>query len=103
MVRIIWTDQSIVDIDNIAEFIAKDSERYAKIQAERFFDRVEILISHPFAGRIVPEINNKTIRELIIGNYRIIYKIISKYQINILTIHHSRRLLSNSLIDYTKE
>jgi len=32
MVKINWTPQSSYDIDNIAEFIAKDSEKYAKIQ-----------------------------------------------------------------------
>ncbi len=37
MVEINWTPQSLYDINNIAEFIAKDSERYAKIQTERFF------------------------------------------------------------------
>lgn len=97
MVKIIWSDRSIEDINNIAEFIAKDSTKYAKIQVQRFFDRIEILIAHPYAGRIVPEINDKTIRELIIGNYRIIYRIVSEYQIDILTVHHSRRLLSNNL------
>lgn len=98
MVKIIWSDQSIDDINNIAEFIAKDSEKYAKIQVKRFFDRAEILKNHPRAGRIVPEINNPSIRELIIGNYRIIYKIISESQVDILTIHHSSRLLGDNLI-----
>lgn len=93
MVKIIWTDQSLDDVDSIADFIAKDSLKYAKIQVQRFFNRVELLISHPKAGRIVPELNDKTIRELIMGNYRIIYKIVSKNQMNILTVHHSRRLL----------
>ena len=97
MVKITWTDQSIDDIDIIAEFIAKDSLKYAKIQLQRFFDRVELLISHPNAGRIVPEVNDKTIRELILGNYRIIYKIVNNNQIDILTVHHSRRLLKINL------
>jgi plasmid stabilization system protein ParE len=96
MVEIIWTDFAIEDIHNIAEFIASDSERYAKIQVTRFFDYCEILKTQPLAGRIVPEIGDKLICELIQGNYRIIYKIISKTEIHILTIHHSRRLLSNN-------
>lgn len=49
MVKIIWSDQSIDDINNIAEFIAKDSEKYAKIQVKRFFDRTIILENHPQA------------------------------------------------------
>src|SRR3990167_5866234 len=90
-----WTDNSLADIKNIAEFIAKDSLKYAKIQVQRFFNRAEILRTHPKYGRVVPEINDEKIRELIQGNYRIIYRIVSHNRIDILTIHHSRRLLKN--------
>jgi len=41
MVEVKWTIQAIDDIDNIAEYIAKDSIRYAKIQTERFFDATD--------------------------------------------------------------
>jgi toxin ParE1/3/4 len=36
MAEIRWTKQAIKDIENIAEFIAKDSEHYAKIQVGVF-------------------------------------------------------------------
>ena len=96
MVEVTWTEQSLVDINNIAEFIAKDSHKYAQIQVQRFFKQVEVLESHPKAGRVVPELGIDKIRELIQGNYRIIYEIISESSISILTVHHSRRLLSNN-------
>ena len=95
-VEISWTTQSLEDILNVAEFIAQDSERYAQIQTERFFDRTIILETFPHAGRIVPEIKSEDIRELIEGNYRIIYRIITPQRIDILTIHHSHQLLSNN-------
>ncbi len=91
MVEIRWTPQAIEDINNIAEYIAKDSIKYAKIQTERFFEATEILSTKPSVGRIVPEIKKPNIRELILGNYRIIYKIINANRIDILTIHHSAR------------
>ena len=96
MAEISWTDQALQDIDNIAEFISKDSFKYAKIQSRLFFDRVEALYSQPELGRIVPEIHKKKIRELIVGNYRLVYRIVSSKKIDILTIHHSRRLLTNN-------
>ncbi len=96
MVEVRWTNQSLSDIENIAEFIAKDSFKYAEIQVHLFFSKTDILSSFPNAGRLVPEVNNKSIRELIQGNYRIIYKIISENKIDILTVHHSRRLLTNN-------
>jgi addiction module RelE/StbE family toxin len=93
MVKITWTEQSLNDVENIAQFIAMDSEKFAKIQVSRFFNSSLILETFPFSGRIVPELNRTDIRELIQGNYRIIYKIVSDNQIDILTVHHSRRQL----------
>jgi toxin ParE1/3/4 len=65
MDKIRWTDQAIDDIENIAEFISKDSNKYAKIQVQRFFDVTGILEKQNRFGRIVPEINNDRIREII--------------------------------------
>lgn len=47
------------------------------------------------AGRIVPEKNEENVRELIEGNYRIIYEIISEDLIYILTVYHSARNLKS--------
>ena len=68
MVEIRWTEQALEDMQNIAEFIAKDSVKYAKIQTQRFFEVVEVLKSQPKIGRVVPEIGKNKIRELIVGN-----------------------------------
>ncbi len=96
VVEIKWTTEALDDVENIAQFIAKDSGHYAIVQTERFFEKVKILEDHPLAGHIVPEIRSGNIRQLIEGNYRIIYSIISKNRIDILTIHHGKRLLSNN-------
>ena len=72
MVKVVWTDFAIRDLDDIGEYIAKDSERYAKIVIQNLFESTDLLESHPKAGRIVPEFNNKNIRELIRGSYRIV-------------------------------
>ena len=58
-------------------------------------DRTEILIDQPQAGRVVPEFESELIRELIEGNYRLIYKIEGLNEIIILRIHHSARLLKD--------
>jgi toxin ParE1/3/4 len=92
MAEVKWTDQALRDIENIAKFIAEDSEYYASIQTKRFFAAAIILESFPKTGRIVPEINLANIRELIVGNYRIIYTIVSHEVIDILTVHHSAKL-----------
>ena len=93
MVRITWTHQSVKDLENIYEYISKDSVKYARIQIIRIRDRVKILKSHPEAGRVVPETAEASIREIISGSFRIIYRIKEDKLIEIITIHHSARLL----------
>ena len=95
-VEVKWTTLSLEDIENIASFIAKDSDQYAFIQTERFFERVKVLESYPEFGKIVPEFGKAAIRQLLEGNYRIIYQIISPDRIDILTVHHQSKLLSNN-------
>ncbi len=90
MVKIVWTERSLTDLEDIAEYIAKDSVRYAKLTIDKILNETEILATQPRLGRIVPEINDKSFREIIIGNYRIIYEY-DNMKINILTVHHSRR------------
>ena len=70
MVKISWTDLSIQDLEDIGEYISKDSIRYAELTVQHLFDSVDILLKHPKAGRIVPEFNKEDVRELIRGSYR---------------------------------
>lgn len=90
MAQVRWTPQSVKDVDQIAEYIAKDSVVYASIQTERFFEAVKILKSQIRAGRMVPEIGDESIREIITGYYRVIYRVVNDNQADILTVHHSR-------------
>ncbi len=49
-----------------------------------------------FEKKVVPEKKDPSLRELLLGSYRIIYRIVSDVKIDIITIHHSKRLLSNN-------
>lgn len=69
MVQINWTRLAVNDLKSIAEYISKDSVRYAKLQIARIKLRTRILKSQTHAGKIVPEIDKSNIRELIEGNY----------------------------------
>jgi len=91
MVQINWTFQAKDDLKSITDYISRDSKLYAKLQIVRIRNRTRVLKSQVRLGKIVSEIDRKNIRELIEGRYRIIYKIVSKTRIDILTIHHSSR------------
>jgi addiction module RelE/StbE family toxin len=75
MAEIIWTKWAIKDLKSIFEFVSIDSKFYAVRFIDSIISRVDQLSKYPLSGRIVPEKNNPIIRELINGNYRIIYKI----------------------------
>jgi addiction module RelE/StbE family toxin len=91
MVTINWTDQAIADLTNIAEFIRKDSEKYARHTILKIRERVKQLKKYPNSGRRVPESDQSDIRELIFGHYRIIYKVFVTNRIDIIAVHHAAR------------
>lgn len=90
--RIVWSPLAVDRASEIAGYIAQDKPSAAEKWVNTVFSRVEQLKSSPEIGRIVPEINNDQFRELIYGNYRIIYRI-EKKQISILTIRHGKQIL----------
>lgn len=93
MALIKFTEQALKDLDDIAEYISLDSHYYASLQIQKLLFRIERLERFPNIGRVVPELNLKSVREIIEGNYRIIYKKVNKKETHIITIHHSGRSL----------
>jgi toxin ParE1/3/4 len=90
MVKIKWTKWSVKDLKSIHDFISNDSAFYVKRFIAKLISRVEQLYEQPESGRIVPEKEDKSIRELIEGNYRIFYRY-TRNNVTILRIHNSAR------------
>ena len=90
--RIIWSPLAVDRASEIADYIAQDKPSAAEKWIDTVFSKVEQLKSSPEIGRIVQEINDSQIRELIYGNYRIIYRI-EKERVSILTIRHGSQIL----------
>ncbi len=90
--KIIWAPLAIDRATEIAGYIALDNPTAAQKWIDLIFQEVELLVSSPQMGSAVPEIGSKQIRELIIGNYRIIYRV-DKISISILTIRHGKQIL----------
>jgi len=96
MVKIVWTDLSILDLKEIFDYIAQNSCRYASVTVNKIYQRVQVIADNPYSGKIVAEFSDKLIRELVEGNYRIIYRVKSEKQIDILRVYHSARLLKKN-------
>jgi plasmid stabilization system protein ParE len=94
--KVYWTHRALEHLLSIYEYIAKDSEIFARRTVDVLTRRSEQIAQFPRSGRKVPEYDVDDIREVIEGYYRIIYRIMPK-QIDILAVIHSSRLLSQDL------
>ena len=97
MAEVRWTLQAASDLEAIVEFIAQDSPHYASLFAIRIIEAVERLDPFPLSGRTVPECGDPLIREIIHGNYRIIYRVNGDVA-ELLTIHHGARQSDRSRV-----
>jgi addiction module RelE/StbE family toxin len=92
--ELIWSEEALEDIEEIASFIEKDSPFYAKAVVEKIFEKAELLQDSPRLGRQVPEMNDETIREIFVYSYRLIYRL-TENRVLFLAVIHGRRLLEN--------
>ena len=92
MAQVRWTPQAADDLDASAEFIARDSPHFAGLFVADILQTVDRLADFPESGRIVPEIGDRSIREVIFGSYRIIYRRRNEV-VEVLAVHHGARLL----------
>ena len=90
--KIIWSPLAMERVIEIAQYIAQDSLNSAQKWVESTFQAVERLETFPKSGRMVPEIMQDEFREILHGNYRIIYRL-QRECISILTVKHGRQIL----------
>ncbi len=95
MVKITWSKQAIEDIHRIQEYYSAFAVSFSKQLVDQIFEKENLIAVHPEIGRIVPELNNKSVREIIFRNYRIIYAIFDTQRITVLAVHESSRPLSS--------
>ncbi len=87
---IIWSRQAQDDLAAIRGFIARDSERYAQLTIERIVTATDQLLSFPRSGRVVPEVGDESLRELLVGFYRVVYRLEGS-SIGVATVVHMSR------------
>ena len=70
--RIVWTAQARSALDDILGYIARDSPQAARVVLKKVLDTAEALSTLSERGRIVPEIDDPSIREVFVHSYRLI-------------------------------
>jgi toxin ParE1/3/4 len=93
-VKIQWSPVALERASECAAYIAADKRAAAAAWIHELFERVDLLTSTPYMGRVAPELNNARYREILFGNYRVIYSIKDEH-IEILTIRGVRQILTS--------
>ena len=88
--RVRWTEQAFTRLAGIEDYVAADSPSAAQRLVARLVRRASTLAGTPNIGRRVPELPGSDLRELIEGNYRIVYRVRSP-RVEILTVFEGHR------------
>lgn len=97
MTTVRWLPQAEADLEAIRKYYLRVAPDYASPFIEGALEQTKQLKSSPLMGRMVPEIEDKSIRELIYRQYRIVYFVdVNNEQVDILTIFHSARQFGSS-------
>ena len=98
MARLIWTEPALLDLDEIAEYIALDDPAAASQYVQKVFDRTERLASFPTSGKRPVELPRTPYREIVVPPCRIFYRVENE-SVFILYVMRSERLLRSFLLD----
>ena len=91
MGKVRWTEKASSHLQAIFEYIAGDSPTYASRFIRSLIKATSRLEAMPRCGRIVPELGSSQLREVIYRNYRIVYRVVERDDIEILAVIHSAR------------
>jgi toxin ParE1/3/4 len=89
--KLFWTETAKEDLLSIRRYISSDNPAAANRWVERLRLRARNALDAPLSGRMVPEFFREDIRELIEGNYRIVYQVFED-RLVVLTVFEGHRL-----------
>lgn len=83
-----YAPKSLDDLDQIETYY---SDYPSSKQISLIFEYIDRLKEQPFRGRPIPELQDENIRQINVGNYRVIYHVIADDLLMILRIFHFKR------------
>ena len=92
--EIVWTDVAALGLEQAAEYIGKDSPTYAAALVAGADKAAQSLRGFPERGKGVPEYRAQQVRQLLVGSYRLIYRI-DQQTIQIIAFVHGARDLAH--------
>jgi toxin ParE1/3/4 len=99
MVEVIWAVRAYEHLDQIGEYIGKDSPVQARRVVQLIVRETHRLHDNIRIGHMIPELREDLFRELKVFSYRILYKILTEEKVAIVGIVHARRNIDPDQID----
>jgi len=96
--KVIWSPSAVGHFSAWLRYIARDSKKAAELERKNILAALEKLKRFPNSGRPFPEFNNPTLREILKGSIRILYRQQGR-EFRILTFHHASRPLDLELFE----
>ena len=90
--RVKWTEAAWCDLEAVADYIDRDSQRYAAAFVREVRDAACSLARFAERGRRVPEFGMPAVRELLVRKYRLIYRLTEDAVHIVAFIHGARDL-----------
>lgn len=94
--RVEWSDCARDDLDDLVRFISRDSALYARLFGKRIVLAARRLQHFPESGRMIPEVEDKTLREIIVQGYRVMYRL-EPGRVLVLAVMHGSRDVSGMM------
>jgi addiction module RelE/StbE family toxin len=90
-----WTSAAARDLEEIADYICRDSPSYAAAFVEKILAAAASIPDWPESGSIVPEFDDSSVREVFVRPYRLIYQTRGEVACILAIIHGARDLLGS--------
>jgi toxin ParE1/3/4 len=94
MAQVRWSLTAGNDLQDIEDFIARDSTLHAVAFVDRIVESAETLLKNTRIGRVVPEFDRNDLREVIFRGYRIVYLVQDNGVVILRVVHGARDLLA---------
>lgn len=88
--RVVWASAARIALDEIVEYVARDSRESALRVLTRALETAASLSTLPERGRVVPELSDPAIRELFVHRYRLLYRIFDEVVVIVAFLHGAR-------------
>jgi len=93
--RVEWSNSARDDLDDLVQYISRDSSFYARRFGEKIVLATRRLKEFPESGRIIPETKDQKLREIIVQGYRVMYRLEADRILILAIMHGSRDLMKN--------